>query len=68
MVLFRFLAAIEANAYPIIGENLTNFVSITGFRRISPILFKLLDRFGSAWAFGCWRLCLGDGQSDTSAW
>src|SRR5580658_6529833 len=60
MALLSFPAAIVANAYPIIGEDLTDFVSIADFRRISPIAFKLLDRFRSARAFGLWRRCLRD--------
>src|SRR5580658_4980168 len=65
MALLRFLGAIVANAHPIIGEDLTDFVSITYFRRISPIVFKLLDRFRSARAFGLWRRCLREGQPKT---
>ena len=65
MVLLIFLAAIVADAYPIIGDDLADFVSIARFRRINPTVFKLLERFRSAGVFSWWRRCLRDGQPDT---
>jgi hypothetical protein len=61
MVLLPFPGAVVTDAYPIVGEDLANFVSITGFHRINPVVFNLLDCFRHARAFGRWRLGLREG-------